>query len=79
MTTQIRDLIAQPLLSTSQFDLPARCEHYGFEPGKETEAAASKITHGSQEGDLSGSQGQRLRRKGSSRSDPPAQAGPEGT
>jgi hypothetical protein len=43
MTTQIiRDLIAQALYSTSRFDLAARCEHYGLEPGKETEAVATK-------------------------------------
>jgi hypothetical protein len=42
MKTQIRDLIAQALHSTSLFDLAARCEHYGLEPGKETEAVASK-------------------------------------
>jgi hypothetical protein len=46
MTTQIRDLIAQALYSTlrfdPRFDLAARCEHYGLEPGKETEAVASK-------------------------------------
>ena len=42
MKTQIRDLIAQALHSTSLFDLAARCEHYGLEPGKETEAAAGK-------------------------------------
>jgi hypothetical protein len=42
MKTQIRDLIAQALDSTSLFDLAARCEHYGLEPGKATEAVASK-------------------------------------
>ena len=42
MKTQIRDLIAQALNSTSLFDLAARCEHYGLGPGKETEAVASK-------------------------------------
>jgi hypothetical protein len=42
MKTQIRDLIAQALHSTSLFDLAARCEHYELEPGKETEAVASK-------------------------------------
>jgi hypothetical protein len=42
MKTQIRGLIAEALHSTSLFDLAARCEHYGLEPGKETEAVASK-------------------------------------
>ena len=43
MTTQIiRDLIAQALYSTSRLDLAARCEHYGLEPRKETEAVATK-------------------------------------
>jgi hypothetical protein len=27
------------------FDLPARCEHYGLEPRKETEAFADKIKY----------------------------------
>jgi hypothetical protein len=42
MKTQIRDLIAQALDSTSLFDFAARCEHYGLEPRKETEAVDSK-------------------------------------
>jgi hypothetical protein len=42
MNIQIRELIAQTLLSTSLFDLAARCEHYGLGPGKETEAVANK-------------------------------------
>ena len=42
MKTQIRGLIAEALHSTSLFDLAARCKHYGLEPGKETEAVASK-------------------------------------
>jgi AbiJ N-terminal domain 3 len=46
MTTQIRHRIAQVLDSTTlAFDLPARCEHYGLEPRKETEAFADKMQY----------------------------------